>query len=99
TQVLLSEFGRMLVDQSDYIMLGLFRVGVDLVGVYTVGFRLSIQTIRLLMVNMTTILFPAFTKLNHRPQQQYQGFFKAQRILAMIGISGCLLQAAAAEPF
>ena len=63
-----------------------------------IGFRLSIQTIRLLMVNMTTILFPAFTKLNDQPQRQYDGFFKAQRILAMIGVSGCLLQAAVADP-
>lgn len=98
-QLLISEFGRMLVDQSDYMSLGLFHIAVELVGVYTVGFRLSIQMMRLLMVNMTTILFPAFTKLNDQPQRQYEGFFKAQRILALMGVSGCLLQAAVAESF
>jgi O-antigen/teichoic acid export membrane protein len=98
-QLLASEFGRILVDQSDYMMLGVFHISDALVGVYNVGFRLSIQILRLLMVNMTTILFPAFTKLNDRPEQQYQGFFKAQRILALVGISGCLLQAAMAEAF
>jgi O-antigen/teichoic acid export membrane protein len=98
-QLLASEFGRMLVDQSDYMMLGLFHISDALVGVYNVGFRLSIQILRLLMVNMTTILFPAFTKLNDRPEQQYQGFFKAQRILALVGVSGCLLQAATADAF
>ncbi len=98
-QLLASEFGRLLVDQSDYITLGLFHVAVELVGVYTVGFQLSIQMMRLLMVNMSTILFPAFTKLNDQPQRQYQGFFKAQRILAMMGVSGCLLQAAVADSF
>jgi O-antigen/teichoic acid export membrane protein len=81
------------------MMLGLFHVSDALVGIYNVGFRLSLQMMRLVMVNMTTILFPAFTRLNDKPQQQYQGFFKAQRILAMVGISGCLLQAAVAEPF
>jgi O-antigen/teichoic acid export membrane protein len=97
-QLLLSEFGRTLLDQSDYISLGLFHVPVDLVGVYRVGFEFSIQTMRLLMVNMTTILFPAFTKLKDEPQRQYEAFLNAQRILAMVGVSGCLLQAAVAEP-
>lgn len=96
-QLLLSEFGRTLLDQSDYISLGLFHVPLDLVGVYRVGFEFSIQTMRLLMVNMTTILFPAFTKLKDEPERQYEAFLKAQRILAMVGVSGCLLQAAAAE--
>jgi O-antigen/teichoic acid export membrane protein len=98
-QLLASDFGRMLVDQSDYMMLGLFHVSDGLVGVYNVGFRLSIQMMRLVMVNMSTILFPAFTKLNDKPEQQYQGFFNAQCILALVGISGCLLQAAVADPF
>ena len=89
----------MLLDQSDYIVLGLFHIPLTFVGIYANGFKFSIQTIRLLMVNMTTILFPAFTKLNDQPQRQYDGFFKAQRILAMMGVSGCLLQAAAADSF
>ena len=97
-QVLLSEFGRLLVDQSDYMMLGLFHTAPGLVGIYANGFKLSIQMLRLLMVNMATILFPAYAKLNDQPQKQYQGFLTAQRILAMLGISGCLLQAAVAEP-
>ena len=98
-RLLMSEFGRMLLDQSDYISLGLFHIPLPLVGIYANGFKFSLQTIRLLMVNMTTILFPAFTKLNDQPRRQYDAFFKAQRILAMVGVSGCLLQAAIAEPF
>ena len=99
SRLLQSEFGRMLLDQSDYMALGLFRIAPGLVGIYANGFKFSLQTIRLLMVNMTTILFPAFTKLNDQPQRQYDGFFKAQRILAVVGVSGCLLQAAAAHSF
>ena len=98
TRLLAAEFGRVLLDQCDFMLLGLYRT-VALVGVYSVGFQFSIQTVQLLMVNLTNILFPAFTKLNHEPQKQFQGFLKAQRILAMLGVSGCLLQAAGAEPF
>jgi O-antigen/teichoic acid export membrane protein len=98
TRLLAADFGRALLDQSDYLLLGLFRT-VAAVGVYWVGFLFSIQTLQLLMVNLQSILFPAFTKLNAEPQRQFQGFLKAQRILAMLGVSGCLLQAAAAEPF
>jgi PST family polysaccharide transporter/lipopolysaccharide exporter len=79
--------------------LGLFQVDPGLIGIYANGFRFSLQTIRLLMVNLTTILFPAFTKLNDQPKRQYEAFFKAQRILAVVGVSGCLLQAAAADSF
>jgi hypothetical protein len=87
-----------MVDQSDYMMLGFFHTAPGLVGIYANGFKLSIQMMRLLMLNMATILFPAYTKLNDQPQKQYQGFLTAQRILALLGITGCLLQAAVAEP-
>jgi PST family polysaccharide transporter len=98
TRLLVAEFGRALLDQSDCILLGIFRT-VAQVGIYTVGFLFSIQMLQLLTVNMSSILFPAFTRLNRDPSKQFQGFLKAQRILAMLGVSGCLLQAALAEPF
>jgi len=98
TRLLVADVARVLLDQSDYILLGLFRT-VEVVGIYTVGFLFSIQTVQILMVNLMTILFPTFTMLNDEPQKQFQGFLNAQRILAMLGVSGCLLQAAAAEPF
>jgi PST family polysaccharide transporter len=98
TRLLVADFGRVLLDQMDYLLLGLFRTVAE-VGVYWVGFLFSIQMMQLLMVNMQNILFPAFTKLNYDPPRQFQGFLNAQRILAMLGVSGCLLQAAVAEPF
>jgi O-antigen/teichoic acid export membrane protein len=98
TKLFSAEFGRALLDQSDYMTLGIFR-SVAEVGVYAVGFIFSIQMIAMLMINMSAILFPAFTKLKDQPQKQLQGFLKAQRILAMLGVSGCLLQAAIADPF
>lgn len=98
SKMLSAEYGRLLVDQSDYLLLGLF-CAVELVGIYKVGFNFSIQAMQLLMTNMSNILFPTFMKLTERPQQQFQGFFNVQKILAMVGVSGCFLQAATAEPF
>ncbi len=98
TRLFSAEFGRALLDQSDYMLLGIFRTFAA-VGVYTVGFMFSVQMLQLLTANMTYMLFPAFTKLNNQPQKQLEGFLKAQRILAMFGVSGCLLQAAIAAPF
>jgi O-antigen/teichoic acid export membrane protein len=98
TRLLAADFGRVLLDQSDYLVLGLFRTVAE-VGVYWVGFLFSIQMVQMLMANLHNILFPAFTKLNDDPQRQFRGFLNSQRILAMLGVSGCLLQAAVAEPF
>jgi O-antigen/teichoic acid export membrane protein len=97
TRLLTAELGRALLDQSDYMLLGLFR-NVAIVGIYTVGFNFSIQMLQLLTVNLGNILFPALTKLNEHPQAQCAGFLKAQRILALLGISSCLLQSAIAKP-
>src|SRR3954466_4536817 len=97
TRILIAELQRAFIDQSDNMMLGLFR-SVREVGLYVFGFNFSIQILQLLVFNLMNVLFPALTKLNKQPQLQYQGFMKAQRILAMVGISSCLLQAAVAGP-
>lgn len=97
SQLLAAGFAMAFNDQSDYMMLGLFR-SVAEVGIYYFGFMFSIQMLQLLTGNLTNILFPALTKLNSQPQVQLQGFLKAQRILAMGGISACLMQAAGAAP-
>jgi PST family polysaccharide transporter len=97
-RILTAELQRAFIDQSDYILLGIFRSARE-VGIYLFGFSFSIQILQLIAFNLMNVLFPAFAKLNDRPQIQYQGFIKAQRILAMVGISACLLQAATAAPF
>jgi O-antigen/teichoic acid export membrane protein len=98
TSLLIGEYGRLVVDQSDYVLLGLFT-SVPLVGIYTVGYRISIQALQLIMTNMASILFPTFMRLADQPEQQYSAFLKVQRILTTVGISSCLLQAAASESF
>ena len=98
TSLLVGEYGRLVVDQSDYVLLGLFT-SVSLVGIYTVGFRVAIQALQLIMTNMASVLFPTFMRLADRPQKQLDAFLNVQRILAAVGISSCLLQAAMSEPF
>lgn len=96
-RILTAELQRVVFDQSDYFLLGLFRGAAD-VGVYFLGFTFAIQVLQFLAFNLMNVLFPALTRLNDQPQAQYQGFIKAQRILAAVGVSSCLLQAATAAP-
>jgi lipopolysaccharide exporter len=96
-RILTAELQRAFLDQSDNMAVGIFR-DVATVGLYKFGFDFSIQILQLLAFNLMNVLFPALTKLNDQPRKQYEGFIKAQRILAMVGISSCLLQAATAGP-
>jgi lipopolysaccharide exporter len=98
TSLLVGEYGRLVIDQSDYVLLGLFT-SVPMVGVYTVGYRVSIQALQLIMTNMASILFPTFMRLADDPEKQFTAFVKVQRILTTIGVSSCLIQAAASESF
>jgi PST family polysaccharide transporter len=97
SRLLAAELQRAILDQSDYILLGVFH-SVALVGLYRFGFQFSIQALQLFSVNLMNVLFPALLKLNDKPQAQFQGFLKAQRILATIGVGSCFLQAAVAAP-
>jgi PST family polysaccharide transporter len=97
TRILVAELQRAFMDQSDNMMVGIFR-NVAVVGLYKFGFDFSVQLLQLLASNLMNVLFPALTKLNSQPKKQYEGFIKAQRILAVVGISSCLLQAATAGP-
>src|SRR5205085_683291 len=72
TRILVSELQRAFIDQSDNMMLGLFRT-VREVGLYVFGFNFSIQILQLLVFNLMNVLFPALTKLNDQPKLQYQG--------------------------
>ena len=84
-------------DQMDYILLGIFKT-VQWVGLYSFAFHFAAQMIQILTSNLTQTLFPALTQLNRNPTAQFQAFLKAQRILAMVGVSACLIQAGATEP-
>ena len=83
--------------QGDYLTLG-YRHGDEVVGVYFFAFNLSAQTMQLLAVNIAGVLLPALSKLQREPQRQCQAFIRASRLVALVGIPFCFLQAAVAEP-
>jgi lipopolysaccharide exporter len=95
--LLLAGFFIMLTWQGDYIVLGILH-DAKTVGIYFFAFNLSIQTMQVFTSNLTGVLFPALSRLQDDPQHQTRAFLKATRLLAVIGLPFCLLQAALAGP-
>lgn len=97
SHVLLTNLVWCLSMQGDKLILGK-TLGKASVGVYFFANNLSFQTAALLTQNMTTVLFPTFSKLTGDPERQIAAFMRAIRLLAMIGVPLTLAQAACAEP-
>jgi len=85
------------VSQGDYLTLGLLRSKTEL-GNYYFAFNLSTQTIQLVAFNIGNALFPALSRLQLDSERQLRGFFHAARLVAIVAIPACLLQAAIAHP-
>ncbi len=83
--------------QGDYIVLGYFH-SEAIVGIYFFAFNLSIQAVNLFTRNLAGVLFPALTHLEDEPKRQLQAFLRASRLLGLIGVPACFLQAALADP-
>lgn len=80
------------------IILGLYHAK-DVVGLYYFSVNLSAQTIRQITLNLATVLFPALAILRDEPQRQMNAFLRASRVLAVVAVPLCLLQAALVDPF
>lgn len=87
----------MVTMQGDYIILGLRHTPHE-VGIYFFAFNLSLQVISLFTGNIGNVLFPVLTKLQDDPARQTDAFLKAIKLLALLGVPACLLQAALADP-
>jgi PST family polysaccharide transporter len=83
--------------QGDFIMLGIFHDAVQ-TGLYYFAFNLSMQTVTLFTDNLGNVLFPTLSKLQEDPHRQTQAFILASRMLALVTIPACFLQAALADP-
>jgi hypothetical protein len=69
------------------------------VGLYYFAFGLSTQTGVLLTDNLGRVLLPAFSSLLGQPVSRQRGaFVRSCRLLALLGVPLCLLQAAVAGP-
>lgn len=86
-----------LTAQGDYIILGVFH-DKTIVGLYFFAYNLSIQTLSLFTQNFSRVLFPALSTLQDDPERQTRAFLRASRLLALMGVPACLLQAALADP-
>jgi hypothetical protein len=95
--LLLAGFFIMLTWQGDYIVLGVLH-DAKTVGIYFFAFNLSIQTMQVFTSNLTGVLFPALSRLQKDPAYQTRAFLQATRLLALVGVPLCLLQAALAGP-
>jgi O-antigen/teichoic acid export membrane protein len=82
--------------QGDYIVLGVLTTD-KVVGLYYFAFGLSMQTMSLVTQSLGNVLFPVLSKLED-PKRQTQGFINAARLLALVGVPMCLLQAGVADP-
>jgi O-antigen/teichoic acid export membrane protein len=83
--------------QSDYLILGLLHP-TAVVGIYYFAFNLATQTGVLLAYNYRRALFPVMGQLQSEPMRQTQAFFRATRLLSLITVPVCLLQAILAAP-
>jgi O-antigen/teichoic acid export membrane protein len=88
----------MAVIQGVYLVIGWFHPKDGQVGVYSFAANLSWQTLILLTINLGQVLFPALAKLNSDPKRQVQAYLRSVRVLALVAVPACLLQAALAEP-
>src|SRR2546423_4722621 len=82
---------------GDYLSLGFFHPK-PIVGIYYFAYNLSIQTIYFFAMNLEGVLFPTLSKLTDDPPRQRQGFLNAARVLAIVSIPTCFLQAALTAP-
>ncbi|MGI4799935.1 MAG: oligosaccharide flippase family protein [Janthinobacterium lividum] len=85
------------VNQGDYIVLGLIA-SHNVVGLYYFAFRLSVQPVRMLAGNFTSVLFPALAQLRSDPIRQTEAALRASRLLGYLVVPFCFLQAALAGP-
>jgi PST family polysaccharide transporter len=92
----------MLTSQGDYITLGaIYRTDegrAAVVAVYFFGFFLCVQTTQFITTNLANVLLPAFSKLQHETERLKSAFLRATKMLAIVGVFICLLQAAVATP-
>ena len=84
--------------QGANLILGALHAA-SVVGVFSFGYNLSLQSIILLTQNLAVVFFPALSKLQEHPERMLAAFVRASRMLSVIGMPACAMQAALARPF
>jgi PST family polysaccharide transporter len=83
--------------QGDYIILGRMYPA-EVVGLYFWAFALSTQSVQMIAQNLAVVLFPSLSRLKDEPARLRGGFVRTLRVLAIVSIPACFLQAALARP-
>jgi O-antigen/teichoic acid export membrane protein len=85
------------IAQGDYLVLGLVAAPAA-VGVYYFAYSIAAQSLRMLAGSMSSVLFPALSRLRSEPVRQYDAALRACRLVASLVMPACFLQAALAGP-
>lgn len=86
------------VTQGAVFMLGVAQPEA-VVGVFSWAYMLSLQTIVLVTGSLNVVFFPTLSKLQDDPKRMLAAFLRAARVLAMVGMPACFLQAACTKWF
>jgi PST family polysaccharide transporter len=84
-----------LVDQGDYLVLGLFASSQS-VGFYFFAFRLAAMPVRVIATSLQGVLFSVLSKLNDEKSRQTSAALRSAEILSYISTPICIIQIAVA---
>jgi O-antigen/teichoic acid export membrane protein len=93
-----ADFARTISIQGDIVILGRVFPGLSSVGHYVYGNNISRQSMMLFSRNLDLVLFPTLSKIQQDTARQNAAFVRALRMLAVVGVPLCFLQAAVADP-
>lgn len=93
-----ADLGRTLAYQGDYMVLGKAFPGAASVGHYYYAFQMSSFTVMTLGKNLDTVLFPSLSSMRDDPKRQSRAFYNTIRMMTLIGVPFCGMQAVAAAP-
>jgi PST family polysaccharide transporter len=82
---------------GDYLSLSLLRP-LPVLGVYYFAYNMSTQMIQVMAANLGGALFAILSKLKDERERQAEAFLKASRVMCLLVMPFCVLQAAIAGP-
>lgn len=85
------------VDNLSYIIIGRL-LGVAALGVFTISYRLPEMLIIGNLWVIAGVIFPAFSSMQHKPDELRRGFLTSIRLVQLIAMPLCLGLFVAAEP-
>jgi len=95
--IMLTSVAGILVINGDYLAISLLQTKETL-GIYYFGFQLSFSLAALFTNGVEAVMMPAFSRLQHDPERQKVGFFKAVRVLMLGATFACFALVLTASP-